>query len=527
MNSKVISLDEAAHWIKDGDTIATSGFGVGGHPEEILVAIEKRFLQSGQPTNLTVIHAAGQGDWKGAGIDHLAHAGLLKRLIGGHCGTCLKLVDLINQNKIEAYNFPQGVICHLYRAIAAKKPGDITKVGLKTYIDPRLEGGRLNSCTTENLVQLIQINGEEWLLYPSLPIQMALIRGTTADEHGNISMEEEASFSEGLAIAQAAKASGGKVIVQVKYLARAGSLDAQLVKIPGILVDAIVVSKQPEQYHRQTGGTFFSAVFAGHVKIPLSAWPALPLDEKKVIARRAARELTPHAIVNLGIGLPEFVAAIAAEEKAGDQLILSIEAGQTGGIPASGMNFGAVTNPWAMIDQGAQFDFYDGGNLDMTFLGLAQASQGGDVNVSKFGSKIAGCGGFINITQNTRKVIFCGRFTAGKFKAEIGNGKITILQEGGSKKFIKQVEQITFSGAQAIATGQQVVFITERAVFALRKEGLVLTEIAPGADMQKDILAQMEFEPVIAKDLKLMESAIFSEGPIGLNLEQYTSGDSK
>ena len=524
MKAKVISLEEAAGWVKDGDTIATSGFGLAGHPEEILVAIEKRFLQSGNPTNLTVLHAAGQGNWEGGGIDHLAHQGLLKRLIGGHVGTCPKLVALINQNKIEAYNFPQGVICHLYRAIAAKKPGDITKIGLKTYIDPRLEGGRLNRCTAENLVQLIQINGEEWLFYPSLPIQIALIRGTTADEYGNISMEEEAIFSEGLAIAQAAKASGGKVIVQVKYLAQGGSLDAQLVKIPGILVDAIVISKQPEQYHRQTSGTYYSPVFAGHVKIPLLAWPVMPLDEKKVIARRAFMELTPHAIVNLGIGLPEFIAAVAAEEGAGDQLTLTIEAGQTGGIPASGLNFGAVANPWAIIDQGAQFDFYDGGNLDMTFLGLAQASSRGDVNVSKFGSKIAGCGGFVNITQNTKKVIFCGRFTAGKFKAEIGNGKLNILQEGSGKKFVKQVEQVTFSGAQAIETGQQVLFITERAVFELRKEGLVLTEIAPGADIQKDVLVQMEFKPVIAKDLKLMEPAIFSEGPIGL--KQCVSGDS-
>jgi len=516
MNSKLFEVEEAVELIKDGDSIATTGFAGAALAEEILLAIENKFLNTGKPEKLTSIFAAGQGNWKDGGIQHLSHEGLLKRVIGGHFDTCPDLVKLINENKIEAYNFPQGIVCQLYRAIAAKHPGVVTRVGLKTYIDPRLQGGRMNDLTKEDLIELVHLDGQEWLLYKKLKIDVALIRGTTADELGNITMEDEAIFSEGLALAQAVKASRGKVIVQVKNYVKAGTLDAQLVKIPGTVVDAVVVSKEPEKYHRQTWPEYYSPVLAGHNKIPMESMKKLQLDERKVIGRRAAMELIPNTITNLGIGMPESVAGVAAEEGIGDQLILTVEAGPTGGIPAPGLSFGTAFNSWSILNQDSQFDYYDGGGLDITFLGLAQTNRNGDVNVSKFGPKIAGCGGFINISQNTPKVVYCGTFTAGGLKLKIGEGKLEILQEGRFKKFLNNVEQVTFSGEYAAELGQSVLYVTERAVFELSKEGLVLTEIAPGIDLEKDIIANMEFRPSISENLKLMDPAIFSEGLINL-----------
>lgn len=516
MVGKVLSVEKAVDLIRDGDTVSTTGFGSLGLAEEVLVALEKRFLETGTPRNLTVLHAAGQGDYNGIGIDHLAHEGMLKRVIGGHFGSSVKTCQMVNDGKIEAYNLPQGVICHLYRAIAANKPGEITKVGLNTYVDPRLEGGRLNSRTTKDIVQLIEINGEEWLLYLSMPINVAIIRGTTADELGNVSLEDEAVCGEGLSIAQAAKVSGGKVIVQVKNMAVAGTLDAQMVKIPGILVDAIVVSREPEKYHKQTGEIFFSPVLAGRFNAPPGSLHPIPLDERKVIARRAAMELNPGAVVNLGLGMPEKIASVSSEEGIADQVVLTVEAGLTGGIPLSGPNFGAALNPWAIIEQTSQFDFYDGGGLDIAFLGMAQVSRRGDVNVSRFGAKIAGCGGFINISQNTRKVVFCGKFVNGKTEYGIGGGELRIIRDGNSKKFIGEVEQITFSGEYACRNNQVVLYVTERAVFSLDKEGLVLREIAPGVDIERDVLGQMGFRPRVAKDLRLMDTVIFSDKPLAL-----------
>ena len=413
--------------------------------EELLVGLERRFLATGRPRGLTILYAAGQGDRNGGGFDHLAHEGLIRRVIGGHFDLARKLGALIHENKVEAYNFPQGVICHLYRAIAGRTPGVITKVGLGTFVDPRVEGGKINQATTEDIVQLIDLCGEEWLLYPAMPIDVALVRGTTADEFGNVTMEHEAIIPECYQLACAAKATGGKVIVQVKHLARAGTLDAQSVRLPGTLVDGIVVSQEPEKYHRQTMGTYFNPVFAGHVKVPFQSIPSRALDEKKVIARRAFWELTPDAIVNLGIGTPDAVAAVATEENAIEDIVLTVESGLFGGMPASNLDFGAAVNPWAMVDQASIFDFYDGGGLDFCFLGMAQVDSAGNVNVSRFGRKIAGCGGFINISQNTKTVAFCGAFNAKGLKTETRDGRLRILQEGTEKKFVRAVQQITFS----------------------------------------------------------------------------------
>jgi len=513
---KLISAEMAALMVEDDFIVATTGFAGACLAEEILIAIENRFLNTGEPRGITSLFASGQGNWKDGGLQHFAHEGFLKRTIGGHYDTCSDLVKMINENKIEAYNFPQGAICHLYRAIAANKPGEITKVGLKTFIDPRMEGGKMNAVTTEDLVKLIEIENEEWLLYKPVKIDLAIIRGTTADENGNITMEEEGMLSEGLAMAQATKACGGKVIVQVKNYVKAGILEAQKVVIPGTVVDAVVVSTKPEQYHRQTWVEYYSPALSGKYKIPEEQVKKMALDARKVIGRRAALELEQQTITNLGIGVPESVAGVAAEEGVGGQLLLTVEAGPTVGIPAPGLNFGTAFNAWSIIDQISQFDYYDGGGLDVAFLGLAQTDAKGNVNVSKFGPKIAGCGGFINISQNTSKIVFCGTFTAGGLEQEIKEGSLKIVKEGKFKKFINEVEQVTFSGEYAIETAQTVLYITERAVFELTKKGLVLIEIAPGVDLQKDVLDNMAFLPMISPDIKLMDNALFSEGLIGL-----------
>lgn len=514
--NKIMSAAQAAALVKNNATILMSGHGGGVLEADFALAgIEKRYLETGEPKNLTLVHVSGVGNKDEKGVSRFAHKGMVKRVIGGHWGWSPKMVKLALDNEIEAYTLPQGVLSLLMREIAAKRVGLITRVGLGTFADPRIDGGRLNAAAKEDLVELVRPAGEELLLYKAFPIDAVVLQGSTADTDGNISLELEPSNLEVLACAQAAYNSGGTVIFQVKRVVGPRQIRPRDVNIPGFMVSAVVVN--PDQWQTVEGE--YNVGFAGDYRVPLSAMPSLEFGPRKWVARRAAMELRPGAVVNLGFGIADGVANIAAEEGLLDDFVFCIEQGLIGGIPSKGDIFGTCLNPDALIDAPSQFDFFHGGGLDMAFLGMAQADAKGNLNVSRFGSAITGAGGFIDISQNTKKVTFCGTFTAGGVDISCEDGKLRVVREGKIRKFVHQVEHITFNGELARRRGGEILYVTERAVFSLEQEGLTLTEIAPGIDLERDVLATMDFRPRIAEKLKTMDSRIFHDAPMGLRSE--------
>ena len=543
LSSLLCSSDEAASLIEDGMTVVSGGFVGAAHPEGLSLAVERRFLNEGHPRGLTLVYAAGQGDGKTRGLNHFGHEGLLRRVIGGHWGLLPKIGRLAIENKIEAYCFPQGVVCQLLRDIAAGRPGCLTHVGLGTFIDPAERGGRLNDVSHDDLIDRVELLGKTWLLYKAFPIHIGLIRATAADPFGNLVMDEEAVLTEVLPIAQAVHNCGGKVLAQVKRLLDEPA-PPNRVRVPGVLVDRIVVAGAGEHdltfgeadnrsYYTARPSTIpHSASRLPQLEEPLTLAlspqsrgegtrggfaPAAPLlapmsfDERRIIAARACDELRAGAIANLGIGMPEGIARIAAERGLLEAVTLTVESGPIGGMPAGGLSFGASVYPQAIIDQPAQFDFYDGGGLDFAALGAAQVDRFGNVNVSRFGSRLSGVGGFVNISQNARRLVFCGTFTSDGLKVEVSSGRLTISREGRIQKFVDQVEQISFSGEVARQKSQDVLYVTERAVFRLTADGLELIEVAPGIDVQRDVLDQMAFAPLV-RDVRLMSPHVLLFG---------------
>jgi len=518
---KIVSAREAVRLIRIGDTVAIGGFfGIGLAVEVIheLAAVfqgsDEESAAFGKPRDLTVVFCVSPGDAQSGGANRLAQPGLVKRIIGGHWTGVPALYQLVAGNQTEGYNVPLGPMSHLYRDIAAGKPGHLSRVGLGTFADPRFGGGKLNEMTTEDLVEVMEIGGEEYLFYKAFPINVAIIRGTTADPAGNITMEREALTCDTLALAMAAHSSGGLVIAQVERVAEVNTLNPRQVKIPGALVDCIVVATDPGN-HPQTWASLYNPAFSAEMRVPLTSLAPMPMSDRKIIARRAAMELRANSVVNLGVGIPEGVASVAAEEKIADLMTLTAEPGVIGGIPAGGAAFGAATNPQAVIDMPYQFDFYDGGGLDAAFLGLAQADREGNINVSRFGPRMAGAGGFIDISQNAQKVLFLGTFTAGDLELSVVEGKLLIERDGQYQKFVEEVDHRTFSGRYAAQQEKDVLYITERCVFRLTSDGLELTEIAPGIDIDRDILAKMAFKPIVHKPRE-MDRRIFRPDPMGL-----------
>lgn len=501
IQKKLISVDDAVALIGDGSTIACGGFIGAAHPEALTAAIERRFLRVGSPQRLTLVYAAGQGDAGSRGLNHLGHVPLLKRVIGGHWGLCPRLGQLALSGQIEAYNFPQGVICQLLRDIAAGRPGCVTHVGLGTFIDPAHDGGRLNDRTREELVERVELRGQTWLLYHAFPIHVGLVRATAADPFGNLVMDEEAIIGDVLPIAQAAHNHGGIVIAQVQRLLDQPA-NPQHVRVPGRLVTHVVVADAADHWQtfaEQHNPAYCHAADADNLyQLPqLPSMATSSSDIRRRIAERACDELPRGAIANLGIGLPEGIAQVAAERGLLSDITLTVESGPIGGVPAGGLSFGTARYPQAIIDQPAQFDFYDGGGLDFAALGAAQVDQYGNVNVSRFGTKFAGVGGFVNISQNARRLVFCGSFTTDGLEIAIEGGAMRIVREGRVCKFVEQVEQVSFSGPVARAHGKDVLVVTERAVFRLAAEGWELIEVAPGIDVDRDVIAVMQFRPII------------------------------
>lgn len=518
IKANMISAKEAAGYVKDGMTVCTIGMTLVSASEAILKAIESSYLETGHPADLTLLHSCGQSDRKD-GIQHFAHEGLVTRIIGSHWGLQPRWMEMIANDQVEAFCLPQGQIAQLYRSMACGLPGKMAKVGLGTFVDPRYEGGKMNARTKrlDDIVEIMDHHGEEYLFYKQIPIDVCIIRGTECDEMGNLTTTEEAMKLEVLAAVMAAKRFGGKVIAQVKRVVQTGTLDPKEVTVPGVFIDGIVVCENPEVDHRQTSSWVYDPSYCGKARVPQGAIKALPMSVRKFIGRRAIEEVYPGCVINLGTGIPnDVIGNISHEEEISHDIMITVESGIYGGVQAGGIDFGIGQNLYAMIGHHEQMDYYNGAGVDATFMGFGELDKEGNVNATKMGPRCTGCGGFIDITQNAKMVIFCGTFTAGGGEYQFTDHKLTILKEGKIRKMVFQVAQYSFNGKLAREKKQKVYIVTERAVFTLVPEGVKLIEIAPGIDLKKQVLDLMDFEPVIAKELKIMDKNLFNEGPAGI-----------
>lgn len=519
IKNNFITAEQAAELFQDNRTVCTVGMTLVSASESILKALEKRFLETGHPANMTLLHSCGQSDRKD-GIQHFAHEGFVTRIIGSHWGLQPRWMDMIAGDKVEAYCLPQGQIAQLYRSMACGLPGKMSRVGLGTFVDPRLEGGKMNARTKAlpDIVDVIQVKGEEYMFYNAIPIDYCIIRGTVCDEMGNLTTDEEAMKLEVLPAVLAAKRFGGKVIAQVREVAQTGTINPKNVVVPGVFIDAVVVCDNPREDHRQTSSWYFDPSYSGQLRVPQASIEPPPFNERKFIARRAAMEVDRGCVINLGTGIPnDMVGKVCNEEGIAADIMITVESGIYGGVQAGGVDFGIGQNLLAMITHHEQMDYYNGAGVDVTFMGAGELDQDGNVNATRMGPRCTGAGGFIDITQNAKKVVFCATFTASGAEYDFSDGKLRIVREGKIRKMVRKVAQVSFNGEIARAKGQQVVFVTERCVFRLEKEGVVLTEIAPGVDLHRDILEQMEFKPIISDELKTMDAALFrQEGPFGL-----------
>lgn len=525
MSVNFINAKAAAELIQDRATVAIDGFIGFCLADDILGEIEDRFVREGHPRDLSVVNIAGLGgDGKNRGINHFAHKGLMRRFLCSNLSLAPKLYPLIMDNAFPTFMMPQGVLSHMMRAIASHRPGIISQVGMKTFVDPRVDGGRINEAAKESqetIVELTKLRGEEYLFYPAFPLDVALIKGSKADMKGNVSIEKEAIHIEQFEMAAAAKNSGGIVMVQVDEVVERGALHPQMVTVPSSLVDYVIVGSPENTGQHFIGDSRPVPSWCGDEKVSLDRMETMPLNIQKAICRRSIFELSAGDFINLGIGIPMHVSDVLNEEGLIDKICSSIESGVTGGAPAAGLATGAAYNPEAILKQPDIFDFYDGGGIDFAALGAAEIDRRGNVNVSRFAGKVTGPGGFINITQGAKTVCFLGTFTAGKSDIRIEDGKLRVLEDGTKIKFKEQVGHITFSGDYSVSKGTQKVFyITERAVFQLTRAGLTLIEIAPGVDLEQDILAKMEFRPVISPDLKEMDPRIFRPERMALILSK-------
>lgn len=513
MTAGPVAAERAVELIRDNDTLAITGAGGGIlEPDLLIASLGARYLQTGHPQGLTLLHSAGLGDRHSRGLAPLAQEGLVKCVIGGHFGQCPPIAEMIAANKIEAYNVPLGISSQLFRAAASSSPGLITRIGIGTFIDPRLQGGRMNAISNGEIVRVVEFQGEEYLFYPAIPIDVSFVRGTFSDPNCNISMDHETSYLDSFEIAAATRASGGRTIAQVKQIVAPGSLPAKSIHIPGIFIDALVEHPSQEQTYRSS----YDAALASQVRVDLDRTYDDDASCRSVIARRAALEIQRGDIINLGVGIPDRIASVLMEEGVDQEVTLTVEHGVIGGTTETGATFGATRNASSIVKMSDMIDFYHSGGLNKAFVGFAQFDATGKVNVSQYGQTATGAGGFIDITQGAEVVVLCGTLTAGGGSCAYDHGRLVEVKSGSITKAVQAVDQVTFDGRKAAALGHQILIVTERAVFRITSEGVVLEEIFPGVDVDRDILQCMDFVPMRRSKLRVLPEYVADTTSLGL-----------